>query len=110
MEAFQEERELYLMWLECSVHSVHDDDVREALVKMDHAIRDAVAEFIAHHAEMLGIDAPHSRNPAGHRRHMSRRRACARAHEGPGSVPDDLFGTILLLIYGGLESLRPAVV
>ena len=55
MEAFQEERELYLLWLECSVHSVHDHDVREALVKLDHAIRDAVADFIAHHAEMVGV-------------------------------------------------------
>ena len=102
MEAFQEGRELYLLWLECSVHSVHDDDVREALVKLDHAIRDAVAEFIAHHAEMLGLTLP---MPA---RQLATAITCLadglalERMKDPGSVPDELFGTMLLLLYRGL--------
>jgi AcrR family transcriptional regulator len=103
MDAFQEERELYLLWLECSVHSVHDADVRDALVKLDHKIRDAVAEFIEHHAETVGIVLP---MPAVQLATAVTCLADGLALErmkDPDSVPDDMFGTLLLLIYRGLQ-------
>jgi AcrR family transcriptional regulator len=106
MEAFQEERELYLLWLECSVHSVHDPDVRDALVKLDHAIRDAVADFITYHAGLLGLSLP---LPA---KQLATAVTCLadglalERMKDPESVPDDLFGTLLMLIYRGLEQER----
>jgi AcrR family transcriptional regulator len=109
MEAFQEERELYLLWLECSVHSVHDPDVRDALVKLDHAIRDAVADFITYHAGLLGIALP---LPA---KQLATAVTCLadglalERMKDPESVPDDLFGTLLMLIYRGLEQERESV-
>ncbi len=106
MEAFQEERELYLLWLECSVHSVHDDDVREALVKLDHAIRDAVADFIALHAEMVGIVLPMPATQLATAITCLADGLALERMKDPGSVPDELFGTMLLLIYRGLESWR----
>jgi AcrR family transcriptional regulator len=109
MEAFQEERELYLLWLECSVHSVHDPDVRDALVKLDHAIRDAVADFITYHAGLLGLALP---LPA---KQLATAVTCLadglalERMKDPESVPDDLFGTLLMLIYRGLEQERESV-
>jgi AcrR family transcriptional regulator len=108
MEAFQEERDLYLLWLECSVHSVHDPDVREALVRLDQAIRRAVANFITYHAELVGITLP---IPA-----MQLATAVTCLADGlalermknPESVPDDLFGNLLILLYRGLDPERPA--
>jgi AcrR family transcriptional regulator len=104
MEAFQEERDLYLLWLECSVHSVHDDDVREALVKLDHAIRDAVADFIAHHAEMIGIDLPLPATQLATAVTCLADGLALERMKDPGSVPDELFGTMLILLYRGLQS------
>ncbi len=109
MEAFQEERELYLLWLECSVHSVHDDDVREALVKLDHAIRDAVAEFIAHHAEMVGIELPMPATQLATAVTCLADGLALERLKDPGSISDELFGTVLLLLYRGLESQRVPV-
>ncbi len=102
MEAFQEERDLYLLWLECSVHSVHDDDVREALVKLDHAIRDAVADFIVHHAEILGIELPMPATQLATALTCLADGLALERMKDPTSVPDDLFGTVLLLLYRGL--------
>jgi hypothetical protein len=102
MDTFQDERDLYLLWLECSVQSVHDPDVREALVKLDHAIRDVVADFIAHHAESEGIELPiPPRQLATAITCMADGLALERM-KAPEAVPDDLFGTMLLLIYNGL--------
>ncbi len=102
MEAFQEERDLYLLWLECSVQSVHDQDVREALVKLDHAIRDAVADFIAHHAGILGIELPMPAIQLATAVTCLADGLALERMKDPTSVPDDLFGTVLLLIYRGL--------
>jgi AcrR family transcriptional regulator len=102
MDTFQDERDLYLLWLECSVQSVHDPDVREALVKLDHAIRDVVADFIAHHAQNEGIELPiPAKQLATAITCMADGLALERM-KAPESVPDDLFGTMLLLIYNGL--------
>jgi AcrR family transcriptional regulator len=108
MDAFQEERELYLLWLECSVHSVHDPDVREALVSLDHKIRDAVGAFIEHHAETVGIVLP---MPAVQLATAVTCLADGLALErmkDPDSVPDEMFGQILLLLYSGLQQTQPA--
>jgi len=102
MEAFQEERDLYLLWLECSVQSVHDDDVREALVKLDHAIRDAVADFIVHHAQILGIELPMPATQLATAVTCLADGLALERMKDPTSVPDDLFGTVLLLLYRGL--------
>ncbi|MGO9344721.1 MAG: TetR/AcrR family transcriptional regulator [Acidimicrobiales bacterium] len=102
MEAFQEERDLYLLWLECSVQSVHDDDVREALVKLDHAIRDAVGDFIAHHAEILGIELPMPATQLATAVTCLADGLALERMKDSKSVPDDLFGTVLLLLYRGL--------
>jgi AcrR family transcriptional regulator len=104
MEAFQEERDLYLLWLECSVQSVHDQDVREALVKLDHAIRDAVADFIAHHAEILGIELPMPATQLATALTCLADGLALERMKDPTSVPDDLFGTVLLLLYRGLAT------
>jgi len=103
MDAFQEERELYLLWLECSVHSVHDADVRDALVKLDHKIRDAVAEFIAHHAETVGIVLPMPATQLATAVTCLADGLALERMKDPDSVPDDMFGTLLLLIYRGLQ-------
>ncbi|MFZ0664662.1 MAG: TetR/AcrR family transcriptional regulator [Acidimicrobiales bacterium] len=102
MEAFQEERDLYLLWLECSVHSVHDDDVRESLVKLDHAIRDLVAEFIAYHAQSLGIELPMPPKQLATALTCLADGLALERMKDPESVPDDMFGTMLLLLYRGL--------
>ncbi len=104
MEAFQKNATLYLLWLECSVHSVHDDDVREALVKLDHGIRDAVAEFIERHAEMVGIELPIPATQLATAVTCLADGLALERMKDPKSVPDELFGTILLLLYRGLES------
>jgi AcrR family transcriptional regulator len=104
MEAFQEERDLYLLWLECSVQSVHDDDVREALVKLDHAIRDAVADFIERHAETVGIELPMPATQLATAVMCLADGLALERMKDPKSVSDELFGTILLLLYRGLES------
>jgi len=106
MDAFQEERELYLLWLECSVRSVHDEDVRDALVKMDHAIRDAVANFIAHHATNLGIVLPLPATQLATAVTCLADGLALERMKDPSSVPDELFGTLLTLIYRGLQSDR----
>jgi len=109
MDVFQDERDLYLLWLECSVHSVHDPDVRESLVKMDHAIRDVVADFIAYHANLLGITLP---MPA---KQLATALVCLadglalERMKDPESVPDDMFGRMLLLLYRGLVPDRDAL-
>jgi AcrR family transcriptional regulator len=103
MDAFQEERELYLLWLECSVHSVHDADVRDALVKLDHKIRDAVAEFIEHHAETVGIVLPMPAIQLATAVTCLADGLALERMKDPDSVPDDMFGTLLLLIYRGLQ-------
>lgn len=103
MDAFQEERELYLLWLECSVHSVHDPDVRDALVKLDHKIRDAVAAFIAHHAETVGIALPMPPTQLATAVTCLADGLALERMKDPDSVPDDMFGTLLLLIYRGLQ-------
>jgi AcrR family transcriptional regulator len=103
MDAFQEERELYLLWLECSVHSVHDADVRDALVKLDHKIRDAVAEFIEHHAETVGIVLPMPATQLATAVTCLADGLALERMKDPDSVPDDMFGTLLLLIYRGLQ-------
>jgi AcrR family transcriptional regulator len=102
MEAFQEERDLYLLWLECSVHSVHDQDVRESLVKLDHAIRDLVAEFIAYHAQALGIELPMPPKQLATALTCLADGLALERMKDPESVPDDMFGTMLLLLYRGL--------
>jgi AcrR family transcriptional regulator len=109
MERFQEERDLYLLWLECSVHSVHDPDVREALVQLDLKIRKAVASFITYHAELVGISLP---IPA-----MQLATAVTCLADGlalermknPDSVPDELFGNLLIMLYRGLDPESPLV-
>jgi AcrR family transcriptional regulator len=106
MEAFQEERELYLLWLECSVYSVHDPDVRNALVRLDHKIRDAVAVFIAHHAETVGITLPMPATQLATAVTCLADGLALERMKDPESVPDDMFGTLLLLIYRGLEQQR----
>ena len=87
MEAFQEERDLYLLWLECSVHSVHDPDVREALVQLDQAIRRAVANFITYHADLLGITLPIPAMQLATAAHLPRRRPRPGTHEESGVGP-----------------------
>jgi AcrR family transcriptional regulator len=103
MEAFQEERDLYLLWLECSVYSVHDADVREALVRLDHAIRDAIANFITYHAGLLGLELPIPATQLATALTCLADGLALERMKSPESVPDDLFGTLLLLIYRGLE-------
>jgi len=94
---------LYLLWLECSVHSVHDEDVRESLVRLDQKIRDAVAGFIEYHAQTVGIELPMP--PA----QLATAVTCLadglalERMKNPDSVPDDMFGTLLLLLYRGLQ-------
>jgi AcrR family transcriptional regulator len=107
MDAFQEERDLYLLWLECSVHSVHDPDVRQELVKLDHIARDAVAAFIEHHANMLGLTLPlPAKQLATAITCLADGLALERLKD-PTSIPDDLFGTMLMLLYRGLDQERP---
>lgn len=102
MDVFQDERDLYLLWLECSVHSVHDADVRESLVKMDHAIRDVVAEFISYHANLLGLTLPMPPKQLATALVCLADGLALERMKDPDSVPDDMFGTMLLLLYRGL--------
>jgi hypothetical protein len=106
MEAFQEERELYLLWLECSIHSVHDENVRVALVRLDHAIRDVVADFITYHADLIGIALPMPATQLATAVTCLADGLALERMKDPDSVPDDLFGTVLMLIYGGLTQER----
>jgi AcrR family transcriptional regulator len=108
MEAFQEERDLYLLWLECSVHSVHDPDVREALVRLDHAIRDAIAGFITYHADLLGLELPVPATQLATALVCLADGLALERMKSPSSVPNELFGTLLTLIYNGLERAKSA--
>ena len=65
-------------------------------------IRDAVAEFIAHHAEMLGITLPMPATQLATAITCLADGLALERMKDPGSVPDELFGTMLLLIYRGL--------
>lgn len=102
MDAFQQERDLYLLWLECSVQSVHDDDVREALVKMDQTSREAVASFITYHADLLGITLPMPATQLATALICLADGLALERMKNPDNVPDDMFGTMLLLLYSGL--------
>ena len=107
MDAFQEERDLYLLWLECSIHSVHDADVRNDLVKLDHMMRDAVAAFIEHHARTLGLTLPLPATQLATAITCLADGLALERLKDPTSIPDDLFGTMLMLLYRGLEQERP---
>ncbi len=92
------------------MYSVHDPDVREALVKLDHAIRDAIAGFITYHADLLGLELPVPATQLATALVCLADGLALERMKSPSDVPDELFGTLLSLIYNGLERERSAAV
>jgi AcrR family transcriptional regulator len=104
MATFADDPDWPPLFMEFSAYAQRNPTVRRRLAARVATLRSAVAEIIAARAAELGVEPP---IPAEQVAMMTFAMASGTALErqlDPGSVPDDLLGTMLELLFAGLAA------
>ena len=106
MAAVEEERTLLLLDFERAIHQARNPDQRGRFVARDQEMRAALAQDIADEAEAAGIELPMPPEELLVAFFSIGSGIALRRLTEPESVPDDLFGRIIALIYAGMPRRR----
>jgi len=99
------DREWQRLFFEFAAHAARNEDFREELVTRYRALRERIAAAFERRADDFGIEPP---VPAGQIALMTFAMGNGIALERllePDAVPDDLFGTTLMIFFTGLRTL-----
>lgn len=93
------------LFFEFAVQALRDERFRDELVTRQRAMRERIAEGFRAHSDAIGGEPPlPAELVAAMTYAMGDGFALARLLE-PGSVPDDMFGTMLAVFFTGLEAM-----
>jgi len=103
------DREWERLFFEFSAYAARDEDFRQELVTRYRAMRDGIAAALQAHAEQVGRQGalPQSQ-VAWMTCVMANGFALERLLEGD-AVPDELYGTMLMIFFAGLDTLKDAL-
>ena len=108
-KARRADREWERLFFEFSAYAARDEDFRQELVTRYRAMRDGIAAALQAHAEQVGRQGalPQSQ-VAWMTCVMANGFALERLLEGD-AVPDELYGTMLMIFFAGLDTLKDAL-
>ena len=110
-DVFLEQRQWSLLLMEYATHAARHPHLRERFASRNRRMRDAIAELIEHHLDALGLQPP---VPSGDLATILFAMGDGFILEkltDPDGVPDSLFASALLLMFGSLvpkEAAKPA--
>jgi AcrR family transcriptional regulator len=93
------------LFFEFAAHAARNEDFREELVTRHRALRDRIAELYSRRADELGITPPIPFEQVSLMTFAMAHGVALEKLLEPEAVPDELFGTMLLVFFTGLRTL-----
>ena len=93
------------LFFEFAAHAARNDDFREELVTRYSALRQRIAAVYERRAEELGIEPPVPHDQIAVMTFAMANGIALEQLLEPDAVPDDLFGTMLMVFFTGLRTL-----
>ena len=93
------------LFFEFAAHAGRDDDFREELVTRYRSLRERIAEILERRAEELGLTSPVPLEQVAMMTFAMANGVGLEKLLEPDAVPDDLFGTMLMVFFTGLRVL-----
>jgi AcrR family transcriptional regulator len=93
------------LFFEFAAHAARNDDFREELVTRYSALRERIAAVYERRAEELGVESPVPHDQIAVMTFAMANGIALEQLLEPDAVPDDLFGTMLMVFFTGLRTL-----